>query len=461
MYKLSRRQLTLSAGAGLLLAPFAAMLREGTTRAGTTKQAKRLLVFCTMGTNPGLWKPKVSGETISSWSAMTQPLSAIADNVLLVEGCPAGHPGEGHGSNAGLTGQGNGYFAVNNVVQPAISLDQFLADKLVKSGINRPLASLVLGSDTSGGVTLSYRGGNAVTPIASPASAFATAFGGLSSVSSTPTTSGTPAPDATLKRRQSILKLVSGEITSLQSRLGASEKAKLDAHLDSINTLENKLMASSGSGGGGNPNAAKACAGLAKPKDSAAAHPAMENDQLHMNILVNALACDITRVGVIQFGSDQALKVDTSFENMTDPLQGDQHNDFIHSGSGDNFARLIKFEAWLATQFANLVNSLKTKPDPDGGSGTLYDSTLVLWARDMGDAVMHNMNEMRFVLAGGAGGYLKQAAGGRYVNAGGGDANRHERVLLSVLDAFGITDYKGFGDPAFTGKSPLSGLAAT
>jgi len=142
-------------------------------------------------------------------------------------------------------------------------------------------------------------------------------------------------------------------------------------------------------------------------------------------------------------------------------LQGDQHNGFIHSGSGENFKSLIAFEAWLATQFAKVVTDLKSKPDPDGGSGTLYDSTLVVWARDMGDAVNHDMKNMRFVLAGGAGGYLKQAAGGRYVNAGGGASNRHERVLLNVLEAMGVTDYTGFGDPGFTGKSPLSGIAAT
>ncbi|HEX2669509.1 MAG TPA: hypothetical protein VHM25_01490, partial [Polyangiaceae bacterium] len=71
MYKLSRRQLTISAGAGLLLAPFVSMLREGSTRAATTRQAKRLLVFCTMGTKPDSWTPSVSGESISNWSAMT------------------------------------------------------------------------------------------------------------------------------------------------------------------------------------------------------------------------------------------------------------------------------------------------------------------------------------------------------------------------------------------------------
>jgi hypothetical protein len=457
MYKLSRRQLNISAGAGLLLAPFVAMLKEGSTRAATTKQAKRLLVFCTMGTKPDSWTPTVSGESISTWSAMTQPLSAIKDNVVLVEGCPAGNPGDGHGSPAGLTGQGNGYYAVNNVQQLAISVDQFVADALKKSGVNRPLSSLVLGADTASGVTLSFRAGKVVAPIASPASAFSTAFGAVSTGTSTPTTGGTTTtPDAALKRRQSILSLVSGEIKDVQGRLGASEKAKLDAHLDSINTLQNKLMASSSSssGGGGNtnPNAAKACAGLAKPKDATGV---IANDLLHLDILVNALACDITRVGVMQFGSDQALQVDLP------NLQGDQHNGFIHSGAGDNFKNLIAFEAWLATQFANVVTSLKSKPDPDGGSGTLYDSTLVVWARDMGDAVNHDMKNMRFVLAGGAGGYLKQAGGGRYVNAGGGEGNRHERVLLNVLEAMGISDYKGFGDPGFAGKSPLPGIAAT
>jgi len=456
MYKLSRRQLTISAGAGLLLAPFVSMLREGTTVAGTTKQAKRLLVFCTMGTKPDAWTPTVAGETISNWSAMTQPLSAIKDSVVLVEGCPAGNPGDGHGSPEGLTGQGNGYYAVNNVPQPAISVDQFLADALKKNGVNRPLASLVLGADTAGGVTLSYRGGKAVAPIASPASAFSTAFGAVSSGGSSAPTGGTmTTPDAALKRRQSILSLVSGEIKDLQGRLGANEKAKLDAHLDSINSLENKLMASSGNGstgGGANPNAAKACAGLSKPTDAATP---VANAQLHLDILVNALACDITRVGVMQFGSDQSMHVDLP------NLQGEQHNEFIHSGTNDNFKKLIDFEAWLATQFAKVVNNLKTKPDPDGGSGTLYDSTLVVWARDMGDAVNHDMKNMRFVFAGGAGGYLKQAAGGRYVNAGGGASNRHERVLLNILEAFGVTDYKGFGDPGFDGKSPLPGIAAT
>jgi len=137
MHMLSRRQLTIGASASILLAPFIAMLKENSTRAATGKQAKRLLVFCTMGTKPDSWTPTVSGEAISAWSAMTQPLSAIKESVLLVEGCPAGNPEEGHGSPQALTGQGYGYYAVNNVPQPKVSVDQFVSAMLVKAGVKR------------------------------------------------------------------------------------------------------------------------------------------------------------------------------------------------------------------------------------------------------------------------------------------------------------------------------------
>ena len=109
-----------------------------------------------------------------------------------------------------------------------------------------------------------------------------------------------------------------------------------------------------------------------------------------------------------------------------------------------------------------MLNKLKAIPEADG-SGTLYDNTLVVWARDMGDAVNHNQKNMRFVFAGGAGGYLKTDPNGRYLHFNGTDpADRHERALLSICDAMGITSFKGFGDPMLpaASKVPLTGLAA-
>ncbi len=442
---LTRRQLIRSAGASLLLAPFinAGLRRDAKA---TPTPLKRLLVFCSMGTYPPLWTPTVSGETISSWSAMTQPLSMAADNIVLVEGMPTGNPNDGHGSSDSLTGQGFGYYAVNNVPVVKLSVDQFVANNLVAAGVNRPIASLLLGANTneSGGLSQFYGGPNGANlpTIGSPLSAYNTVFG-----AAMPTGSNTSAA-ALLKRRQSILDTITGEITGLESTLGSNEKAKLEAHLDSIRQLENKLMSSSASAG-------SCTKPMAPGADSTFQYmgdmDAMAANIVHQQIIASAFACDITRVACLEYGNDQKLMVNA----MGIPYD-DQHGGFIHSGASTNYANLVLFEAYLATQFVNIINALKAVPDPLGSNGqTLFDNTLMIWARDMGDAQNHNQQSMRFVLASGNGGYLKTATGGRYVSS----TERHERLLLNVCEAMGVTTYTGFGDPMLPTKEPLPGIS--
>jgi hypothetical protein len=444
MRKPTRRQFAGSVGAGLILAPF---LNLGSPRraAAATRKSKRLVLFCTMGTKPDLWTPTaLSGESITTFSRSTEALAAIKDSIVLVEGMPSGNPSNNHGAPDGITGLGFGYY--NG--QLKISVDQFVADKLVAGGVNRPIASLLLGAETSvgGGNTMffggSKNGGNSLPTIASPASAFTTVFGGA-------LPPGLSAA-ALLKRRQSILDVVKNETNSIKGSLGAVERAKLDLHLDSIRQLENKLSQ--------NVPMTAGCMKPAMPMgDSSFVYmntpDAIAINKIHVDVLVNALACDITRVAAIQFGNDQKLMVNLSGRVPYD----DQHGGFIHSGAASNFKNLIEFERYLAEQFVALVTKLKGMQDPEDPAKTLFDTTLVAWCRDMGDSVNHDQKSMRFVLAGGTGGYLKTAANGRYLRS----TERHERVLLNLLEAMGITDYKGFGDPGLSGKSPLPGIAAT
>ena len=442
MNRLSRRQILGGAGAGLLLAPFmnSAARREAQAAGARTK---RLLLFCTMGTHPPAWTPTVSGEAISAFSAMTKPLEAIKDSIVLVEGMPSGNISNGHGAPDGLTGMGYGYY--NG--QLKISVDQFVANQLKSQGINRPIASLLLGAATNGGggINMFYggssNGGNNLSTISSPLSAYTTIFGGA-------LPEGQSA-DSLLARRKSILDLVAAEATSLQGTLGATEKAKLDVHLDSIRQLENKLTQSMGGGGA-------ACMKPTAPSsDSTYTHQgdadACAMNAVHLNLIASAFACDLTRVAAIQYGSDQSLKV-----NVSGLPYDDQHGGFIHSGASSNFANLIKFEAYLAQQFVAVVNQLKMFSDPEDSSKSLFDTTLVAWCRDMGDAVNHDQKSMRFVLASGNGGYLKTSAQGRYIKS----SERHERVLLNLCEAMGVTSYKGFGDPDLPSKSPLPNIAA-
>ncbi|MFI5270342.1 MAG: DUF1552 domain-containing protein, partial [Chloroflexota bacterium] len=200
--------------------------------------------------------------------------------------------------------------------------------------------------------------------------------------------------------RQSILDTITSEITGLQSQLGSSERAKLDAHLTSIRALENKLT-SAPTGGCSKP--------ATPPADSALqfmnAMDTLAANLLHQQTILAAFACDITRIACLEYGNDQYLLV-----NQSGMPVNDEHGGYIHSEVTTNFPDLVKFEAYLATQFANLVTALATTPDPLDSTKMLLDNTLVLWARDMGDASAHDQKSMRFVLAGGTGGYLKTAA---------------------------------------------------
>jgi hypothetical protein len=447
MRKLSRRDFASSVGAGLVLAPFVSLLGRQREAQAATRQVKRLVLFCTMGTYPPAWTPTVSGESITAFSQMTANLAAIKDSVVLVEGMPSINPNDAHGAPDGLTGLDNGYY----MGQQKISVEQFVANALVSAGINRPIASLLLGAETTagGGTSMFYggnkNGGSTLPTIASPSSAYSTVFGGALPMGMS--------ADTLLKRRMSILDTITAETQALQGNLGSQEKAKLDLHLASIRQLENKLMASSSSGGGGGATCTKPSApGADSTFMFMNSVDALAANKVHQDIIVNAFACDITRVAAIQYGNDQKLMV-----NAPGLPYDDEHGGFCHSGASTNFKNLIAFENYLSSQFANLVTSLKAHPDPLDSSKTLLDTTMVAWCRQMGDAVNHDMKSMRFVLANGSnGGYLKTSASGRYIKS----TERHERILLNLCEAMGVTSYKGFGDPNLASKTPLPNIAA-
>lgn len=448
MRKISRRHFAGSVGAGLVLAPFVSMLGRDREAHAATRRVKRLLMFCTAGTYPQLWTPTgISGETINTFSRSTEPLAMIKDSIVMVEGMPTINVNGGHGDPGGLTGLDHGYY--NG--QLKISVDQFVADKLVASGINRPISSLLLGAETNVGGSHSMfyggnkNGGNPIPTIASPSSAFTTVFGGAVPMGTT--------ASALLSRRRSILDAIKAETTSLQSTLGNTERAKLDLHLTSIRQLENKLSQMQMMPTGGN------CTKPAQPgTDSSFTYmgqlDVLASAKVHQEIIVNAFACDITRVAGIQYGNDQKMMVNLPGRLPYD----DQHGGFIHSGASTQFKNLIELERYLAEQFVALVQALKARPDPEDASKTLFDTTIVAWCRDMGNAVDHDQKSMRFVLANGnKDGYLRTAPGGRYIKS----TERHERILLNLCEAMGVTTFAGFGDPRLSAKTPLPNIAVT
>jgi hypothetical protein len=229
----------------------------------------------------------------------------------------------------------------------------------------------------------------------------------------------------------------------LSQSLGAEERAKLDAHAQSLRQLEERILKQI-EARNSPPEVVVQCT---TPSDPGGGSDALANSVLHMDLAINAFACDLTRVAAVQFGHHSSTQVDIPEVGAA----GDWHNGFMHSDNPRT--RLVNIERWLATQFVSAAQQLKDTPAPDG-NGSLFDQTLMLWARDMGDAVVHDGTDMRFVLSGGAGGYLK--TGGSYVDGGG---QPHSRVLFNVLEAMGITETSAFGDET-TAREPIAELRA-
>jgi hypothetical protein len=417
MPMISRRDFAKGLGAAALAAPFFSLLKKAPAQAAA-RQAKYLLIFYTPGTDTGAWTPTGSTESRIQFSQMTEPLEPLRPNLVMVEHMSSSGTADNHGAPGGLTGIG--YSGQNH-----LSLEQFVGDSLGDVGVQIP--SLILGGVETQQQSSFFRAGQRLSPIFSPQSAYETIFAGAGP--------GGALPPEVLRRRKSAIDLVRGELAQLSGALGAEERQKLELHTDSIRQLEERL---SGGGSGGTCETSGAPAGGGQP---------LLDSVLHLDLAVTAFACDITRVAAVEFGNHQSTQI--SIPEVGDA--GDWHNSFLH---GDNpRTRLLNLERWLCEQFVATADKLKAITAPDG-SGTLFDQTLIMWARDMGDAVVHN-GDLRFVFSGGAGGYLKTSPEGRYIDAA--DAP-HQQVLLSCCEAMGVTDFSGFGDPngARTAYGPLA-----
>jgi Protein of unknown function (DUF1552) len=432
--KLSRRTLARSAGASLMMAPFYKLLQPRPAFAAPGR-AKRLFIFHTQPCDTGTWNPlNVTGESSFTFAPMQEALNEVKPHLVLLDGLSPLRPQDNHFSPHALTGVGREPRPDKGI----ISIEQFIGDALEKTPDKRPIKTLLLGT-SAGSEAVFYRNSARLTTIASPLSAFNTVFANIGA--------GTgPSPTEILGRRKSILDVVRADVNELQTALGTAEKQKLDLHLESLRQFEMRIADNAKNGGGAT------CTKPANPTEEVGA--ASKNtlaDMAHLDLIVNAFACDITRLGAVQWGNSHTWQFDTPTG-----LRNELHMGIIHVQKD---AEAVKIENWLAGQFARIIEKLKAIPEPDG-SGTLFDNTLMIWTRDFGDADAHNSSSMKFVLAQGQGGYLKTAPTGRYIKGVSGN-KRQERILLNLAEAMGVTTFDGFGDISADfkpNKTPLSEL---
>ncbi len=428
----TRRQFVGGGLAALLAAPFVAQLAApAKARAQGRVGARRLVVvFTPNGTVHRHWRPVPRGGGFElAPGSILEPLAPVRDDLVVLDGVDyvgvSNHEG---GMAAMLTGGAGG-------ATQGASIDQYVAG--VIGGDDR-FPSLEIGVQTSawGGSTqtrMSYRrAGEMVPPEDDPAALYRRLFGAARAAGGDPAT-----PDRALLRRRSVIDHVRRELRALSRRLPSEERPKLDAHLASLRQMETSLSADPGLGRAGCPPAAPDLRGH------------LDNDRFphvgeaQMDLLVAALACGQTRVTSLQWAHTIAPQV------FSWTGTGEGHHALSHMADEnvEGVRQFVAAERWFSAQMLALIEKLKALPEP-GGEGTLFDHTLVVWAKEMGDSRLHDCQSVPWVLTGGASGALRR---GRYVRL---DHAPHQKLLVSICRLMGL-DNPTFGDPSH-GTGPLA-----
>ena len=401
---------------------------NGNAYAGGDSLPKRFgIFFWGNGILPDRWVPAGMGPT---WelSPTLMPLADVKDKITVISGMKVntGNTVPHYSGSAGIL---SGAAPLNNETE----LDTFTVpsiDQVIAAAVGQEprFRSLEL-SVQPGAPGMSYNGPHSTNPPeSSPAALFQRVF-----VDGFVMPGSMPMADPRLPLRKSILDGVMGEATTLQGVLGATDKARLEQHLDGIRALEKQIEKLQQ-----NPPALLACAVPPKPLDMYpdvdGRKPLSDISRALVDILVMALACDQTRVFSQWFCHP--------VNNLLYPNATAGHHQLTHDEPGAQ-PQVHDILLYIMSEFAYLVKALGAVPE---GDSTLLDHCAILATSDCSYGKSHSIEEYPILIAGNCNGALKQGLHYR------SPANENtSKVLLSLARAMGLTlDSYGKGDGLVT-----------
>lgn len=430
---MNRRTLLRGLGATALIAPFAQLPALRRAHAATTKRA--LFVYVPDGCIPDRWHPTGS-ESAFTLPEMSAPLEVIKQHLVFVDGLTM--------YSGGATHEG-GIAKVLTGVGPK-SLDIFLGEQI---GTGTPHRSLQLGVGATfqaGSSGMSYVGeGQPVIPDDDPLNAFTRVFGSAAGGSSSD-------QELAKRKKKSVIDSVLADLNALKTRLGSTEKEKLDVHLDSVRELEGRITGAATaacSATGFNPTGFKVSPTDYYPKTYHKEEYFKTVGEMQMDLAVLALSCGATNVASLMW-SHSVSPTKIAETGVSQGNHDASHYGDPNSQMAKDFATLKR---WFMDRFVYLIQKMDKTPD---AGGTLLDNTVVVLCSELGDSNRHDHDRVPFVLAGRAGGALKTGRFLNYTKKNGGENEPHTKLLVSVANAVGVS-VESFG---FTGKGkgPLTGL---
>lgn len=319
---------------------------------------------------------------------------------------------------------------------PAESIDVTVSDAI---GGNTRFRSLEMAATGNKAHSYSFRNAQAVNPPeVSPLDFYQRIFGGEFQDPN----AASFKPNPQLMLRKSVLSAVKEDSAQLQKQLGSEDRRRLDQYFTSLRGLEQRLALQLEK-----PAPAQAChrPGEPPPEITASGEDVellSERHRLMTDILVNALACNQTRVFNMLY----------SVQNTTKQGESSTHHVITHEESLNPQGWQEK-HSWFVRramqEWAYFVGALASVRE---GDRTLLDNTLVYAHSDQEFAKYHTEEGIPMMTAGRAGGRIKS---GVHVDG------RHEavasQVVLTLLQAMGLERYE-WGVGSMRATQPVGGI---
>ena len=233
----------------------------------------------------------------------------------------------------------------------------------------------------------------------------------------------------TLKRHTSILDVVLGEAKSLNRHLGRQDQRKFGEYLDSVRSLEKKIVQQ------------RPWIDRPKPKTEMPEPKPGQGTVADLKAMIELIAL------AIQTDSTRAITLTSGFRSGDLGLSGGYHG-FSHHGEREKEVAALKLiERNQIAQTTHLVELLKAQEDPING-GTLFDHTMILFGCGMATG-QHSTRDLPLLLAGGG---FKHGEHKAYPEEKGKRVPA-ANLLLSMLQNFGL-EIDRFG----TSTGTLTGL---
>jgi len=404
---MNRRFFLRSTGGLMLAAPFLPSLKPRTARADARARPRRSVIFHTPhGCLTNRWFPKVEHGPLDA-SALQgttlEVLTPFVDKLLVPRGLRAlnqyalGQAIDPHDQAMGSKLTCAPITEGIERVATARSLDHEIASQINPVGRD-PLVLSVGKVTTNVKQVLSYHApGKPFPAVVSPAKVY-------DSLSGFSRTQGAEREQLRL-RKKSILDAVRDDLESYQRlNMSADDRNRVTAWLDLLRETEQALP----------PSACDERAVAISADSAAAASESSEpaaaftlGGDAMIKLIALTLLCDINRSLVFSYPGYATFDWDGIHHKHDQDGLAHRTGDFSVGGHcvPGVLGMLLDIDRWYAGKFAKLVGLLDSLPE---GDGTLLDQTATVWLNEFSDGSVFNLNNMPIVIAGSAGGYLKQ-----------------------------------------------------